>query len=1273
MTRYTLLTALAAMIALHCATPAIGAVVTHLARAAELRSEGAAPEGVTLTTAGDHLRVQIAPAGDAAKVRTVRFILPRPVQLPADAPRAGIWFFVHQPTSLNGWWLTFLDAEGREFEYKLAGLESFQLGWQYFDTFPFTANELGRLHPDVGRHVGREALLPVGPMTLTGLRIEVKGSAKGDLLLGAIEADSYSLGSGAYHWGVTRPGQRYWMVNNLIRSGETPYLLAGQLLPEGGNAEVRWEVRDGFQGPVIRHGTERLNFAADDAMAQARRIEIGDLPAGNYDVVVSKRPLDLRNVTPTDWRPLKWRAEGESLWDDEVPHDGHRTLHGRKDSGEGYVGWRQMVKVPGPGRYTFRVAARGIGLPEARITPFDRQTSIGRTTALRFAPSEQWSVKEVEVDLPPEVDRVQLDVTAMDIGDAWFDGVSLKQGDKEWVLNGSGEQADVLSQTTLRLSVLSSPKGLAEPRGEPATVADVNGVIEIAPPVWAAEEGEKRWKITDAAGSVVASGAIDGRPIRWTVPAAGIYRYEATRGEGDLALDRQTLLLGGRTPADAIGPDTFARDQAPSEQDLFGPGKNYHTWAMYEYHPNEPNFFEECRQWIKDGRAAGFDLIRIRVDWEKVEPLPGVYDFAMTDRLVDEIIRQGGRVIIELRHEAPAWQDVAHQLDSRGRADLWRHGRIGRIASVWTPGMLDSIKRFTAATVKRYRNRPEVAGYHVWGLPGSLDWTTVDKPWWGQRADYSPVAVKAFNEWTSGKYPTPPMASEDWSRPDLSEGWRDWVAFRRHGLETFFIDSVLKPIRALDDKRSIVGYFGLDFQSRAMTRSAKELNWRRHTGGSELYYQIPLQSMRAVEDTGRTWPHEVHLMTPTPLGLEHATFQISPPGGAGFGWNFYWRHNIPVGQWTPEREAALKEWQAIWKPLWDEMRDAELAQKPDIAAVTTWSTMQYALRTFFALRMGDYATRTAAALYRDQLWPTWFSEDAPLDNLDRFKVIVIPPGSAQVMPAHMADALAKYVEQGGRLVLFPNSGQWVIEEPDNIDALRKRVGWQAPRPGGAGDMQAVDLGNSGLPAAGSDERRQVHIDARSTVLPAGQPLVLQQISDAPMPAGVSVVGRFESGKPAVVTWKHGRGDVVYFAGTPDWEKSPGLTAALYAWAGGSRDVGTNLPYVQMNHLRKADGVHYVIINRLNDSFRPQLPIPIPELDRARARSMMPPVPAKWHVRNLPATTRWRVVELSVDPADPVEYSAQELADGVTVDMYLMQTRVYRIEPVSAAATAGAGQ
>src|SRR5690606_2039519 len=161
----------------------------------------------------------------------------------------------------------------------------------------------------------------------------------------------------------------------------------------------------------------------------------------------------------------------------------------------------------------------------------------------------------------------------------------------------------------------------------------------------------------------------------------------------------------------------------------------------------------------------------------------------------------------------------------------------------------------------------------------------------------------------------------------------------------------------------------------------------------------------------------------------------------------------------------------------------------------------------------------------------------------------------------------KYVEQGGRLVLFPNSGQWVIEEPDNIDVLRKRVGWQAPRPGGACDMQAVDLGNSGLPAAGSDERRQVHIDARSTVLPAGQPLVLEQISDAPRPAGVSVVGRFESGKPAVVTWKHGRGDVVYFAGTPDWEKSPGLTAALYAWAGGSRDVGTNLPYVQMNHLR----------------------------------------------------------------------------------------------------------
>ena len=79
--------------------------------------------------------------------------------------------------------------------------------------------------------------------------------------------------------------------------------------------------------------------------------------------------------------------------------------------------------------------------------------------------------------------------------------------------------------------------------------------------------------------------------------------------------------------------------------------------------------------------------------------------------------------------------------------------------------------------------------------------------------------------------------------------------------------------------------------------------------------------------------------------------------------------------------SGLQEWQEKWRPLWSEMRDASLAQPVDLALVATWSTMNYMVRSYFALRLGDYLTAPTAALYRDQLWPGCISDNANLTRL----------------------------------------------------------------------------------------------------------------------------------------------------------------------------------------------------------------------------------------------------------------------------------------------------
>ena len=89
--------------------------------------------------------------------------------------------------------------------------------------------------------------------------------------------------------------------------------------------------------------------------------------------------------------------------------------------------------------------------------------------------------------------------------------------------------------------------------------------------------------------------------------------------------------------------------------------------------------------------------------------------------------------------------------------------------------------------------------------------------------------------------------------------------------------------------------------------------------------------------------------------------------------------------------------------------------------------MQYLERSFFTMRQDDFVTRLAAALYRDQLWPDWFSENAPGTVLDGKKLLIVPASGGQVLqyqirvpfrarrvvPAHFARQYAAFGQVAG--------------------------------------------------------------------------------------------------------------------------------------------------------------------------------------------------------------------------------------------------------------------
>jgi hypothetical protein len=899
-----------------------------------------------------------------------------------------------------------------------------------------------------------------------------------------------------------------------------------------------------------------------------------------------------------------------------------------------------------------RLWERGDCAAEAQVATFDahwKNVPGGRT--VHFRPSPGWQDGAAEMTLGPDVKNIYVSLVAVGTGHAWFDDVALEHDKTDVVRNGGAESGCCVRQRQFTLFVLQSPVA-PQPLARPAWSVALGETLQIPLPAWA-RQGTK-WEIGDASDAVVACGDATGAGITWRPPHPGLFRLHLRRMDGGLIVDQQTLLLGCRTPAVDVGPAEFAiRDRVATDADLFGPGKNYFTWATYEMNPDEPHFFQSFCDWADDGRAAGFELFRVRVNWDDVEPVPGVFDFALVDRCVAAVIERGGRVVPEIvTSRTPAWVDNQLQLDAEGRADLWVHGSLGTtITSVWTPGLLDAVRRFVEATVRHYRNNPRVVAYHLWGLPGCCDWPFVDKPWWGQVTDYSPAAQAAFRQWSQGKYEAAPLPDPDWTHPDLRPQWRAWTEFKAYGAERFICDSVIGPLRALDDRRPVPGYYGFEFAAPAIAQSAREHDWFRHTGGCDLYYQVTMFAAEALHATHHPWPQETGGMTPWPGELEHATWQASGYGGAGLNWNYYWREGIRVGHWFPERNRAVTEWQNKWAPLWRELRDARLAEEPDLAVVKTWSTMHYALRTFFPHRLNDYCSPMAAVVYRDQLWPTWFSENCDLDFLPRQKLVIAAAGAAAVMPTKMADALAGYVRGGGRLVLFPESGRWVVDEPDRPGALLRRL--DRNRVAVAPDAAGPGVGNSGL-APGRPEASDARVAPDSTAL---RPLGVLPLEGCVKLSGVAgqVQAAFADGSPAAVSWQCGRGQVLLLAGTPVWERAAGLFQALYGWAGGHRAVRAEAPSVMVNHLVKGT-THYLLVHRGPDGLSARQPT----LDRAILRAM-PALATQFSLAGLSAG-RWRMTDLTDDAHASREVSSAELAHGLPLSLHLAETKVYRLEP-----------
>lgn len=135
------------------------------------------------------------------------------------------------------------------------------------------------------------------------------------------------------------------------------------------------------------------------------------------------------------------------------------------------------------------------------------------------------------------------------------------------------------------------------------------------------------------------------------------------------------------------------------------------------------NTLQDRQQALNRLHDAGFGWVRQRIDWGRIEPQPGEYQWAWTDQVLTEIAAAELVPVIVL-DGSPAWARDSVDRPSEGSSqnDLpWR---------LAPPASPETFARFAAAFARRYRDT--VRFYQIWDEPNIA-------PHWGTRL-IDPVA-----------------------------------------------------------------------------------------------------------------------------------------------------------------------------------------------------------------------------------------------------------------------------------------------------------------------------------------------------------------------------------------------------------------------------------------------------------------------------------------------------------------------------------------------------
>ena len=502
---------------------------------------------------------------------------------------------------------------------------------------------------------------------------------------------------------------------------------------------------------------------------------------------------------------------------------------------------------------------------------------------------------------------------------------------------------------------------------------------------------------------------------------------------------------------------------------------------------------------LKHIKSLGFNAIQLRPQWAWHEPSEGKLRWDDTDRLFDLAEKNGLKVLFKfILESAPMWLFTDYDVERIGPDGIpvKPFARGAFYLGGWSPSFENPIVRekgapFIEEGVKRYRERENLLGWHIWNEPRS-------RPF---RDNADKYANEQYREWLKERYgslenfnETFGLAISRWKDivppPDLSAYYDTWLwrIWRAHSVAER-MDWVASLVRKNDSTKPVFCHVG--FQSvlqptlidtchdwlTAKTVDVYGTSFPHWTGDFHTFanvdrpalftnpdyreemflYSLQTRWIGAVKDFffvnevyGNAWNYQAEDYTG-----DDTKFMLLTPISEG-------ARGIVIWQFKPERfneesiTSGLIELDGSDTPRsqsaalvghaqerYPEEFDSYRPEPAEVAIVFDFEADMYSeiedAETLERVGTVSYRYKESLKGYYSLFWQLGLPVDfIPVEDmaarLERYKVVALP--YLHMVDETMAAALKKYVENGGTLICDPGF------------AFRDRRGWVQPcRPG----------------------------------------------------------------------------------------------------------------------------------------------------------------------------------------------------------------------------------